>query len=251
MYQRPLCQQGDAGPSDGAQRGVRRTGSESKPRMARPGLRTGSPAGSTLAKREVVAPAHVEAVGIDEAGRVPVGRRQEDHDDVAGPEKMPVDIELLEHVAVDELHRRVEADDLLDGRAAQLGVAPQPGLLGGMIEEGGEPVADQIGRGEEPREEEQGDGGEQLLVGEEPVLGLGDEGGEEVVGRLLAAAGDELDEVGVQLVAGPLYLGQGLRRAVEGVGGDEGRPRRGRPAGRAARPRWPPPGAAGPPWWAG
>src|SRR5436305_5408790 len=61
---------------------------------------------------EVVGAAEVEAVGIGEAGRVPVRPGQEGQDDVALPEEMPVDLEVLQRVAVDELHRGVEAEDL-------------------------------------------------------------------------------------------------------------------------------------------
>ena len=101
------------------------------------------------------------------------------------------------------------------------GAAQRRACSSGWSKSADEPVADQVGRGEEAGEEQQRDGGEQLVLVEEAVVGLADEVGEQVVGRLLAPPGDQVDEVGVELVAGPLDLGQLLRRALEGVGRDE------------------------------
>src|SRR5262245_23257422 len=87
-----------------------------------------------------------------------------------------------------------------------------------MVEQRHEAVADQIRRGQEAGEEEQRDGGEELVLVEQAVVGLTHEIGEEVVGRFLAPPGDQLHEVGVELVTGPLDPAVRLRRAVEGVG---------------------------------
>src|SRR2546421_6137599 len=61
---------------------------------------------------EVVGAGDVEAVGIGEAGRVPVGRGQQGHHGLARGQAGPADLQVLGDVAVDELHPRIEAQEL-------------------------------------------------------------------------------------------------------------------------------------------
>ena len=66
----------------------------------------------------------IEPVRILEHVRIPVGRAQKEHDVVAFPQRNAAHLAVGEHAPKIRLHRRVESEELLDGRRDQARVIP-------------------------------------------------------------------------------------------------------------------------------
>ena len=99
---------------------------------------------------------------------------------------------------------------LLHAGAHQAGVGPEAVDLRRVAEQGQHPVADQVHGGLEAGHEQQGDGAEQLGVGEPVALGLGrDQGAEQVGAGVAPALLDQVGEVPEQLHAGGHALHEG------------------------------------------
>ena len=222
------------------------TGSVSRPRRVKVGRRVGGAASSIVGKAsssalkamaafharqrraqavmDAAAEGHVlagvagdvEAVRLGEGRGIAVGRAQDQQDFVAFPDLVAEQVEILHGDALVDLHRPVEAQELVDRRADQLGLAPQQGELVGRAQQRQHAVADQV-HGRFVARHQQQLGERDDLAGRDAVA-VDIDGGErrqKIVARLATA------------------LGQKARR-------DRSAGRRGR---RRSRPR--PPGCAG------
>ena len=88
---------------------------------------------------------HVEAIRVVEGPRVPVGAAEQGEDRIARLDHYVVEVDVLERTAAVELDGAVPAQQLLDGALQQRAVLAQPLHLVGVVEQGQEPVADEVG----------------------------------------------------------------------------------------------------------
>ena len=128
------------------QRRAREQGLEGDPAFQAPELRADAVV-VTVAEREMVdrRPPHVEAIGVGEVARVPVGRGQHRHHELAAADRLAGAGDVLGGHPADELHGAVVAEELLDGVPDEPRLAPEPLQLIRMPQERGEAVAEQVG----------------------------------------------------------------------------------------------------------
>ena len=72
----------------------------------------------------------VQSMRLGEGGGIAVGRSQDQQDFVSFPDLVAEEVEILHGDALGDLYRPVEAQELVDRRADQLGPAPQAGRAG-------------------------------------------------------------------------------------------------------------------------
>jgi hypothetical protein len=77
---------------------------------------------------------NVESMRLREGGGIAVGRSQDQHDFVSFPDLVAKEVEILHGDALGDLHRPVIAQELVDCRADQFGLAPQEGELLGCAQ---------------------------------------------------------------------------------------------------------------------
>ena len=117
-----------------------------------------------------------------ELGGVAVGGAEAGHDQVTGGDGHALDLQRLQGDAAGELHRAVEAQELLDGVGVEGRVVDQAAKLIGVVEQGVHAVADEVHRGLVAGEEQEHHVLQQLRVGELLAVLFGmDHGGEDVV----------------------------------------------------------------------
>jgi hypothetical protein len=113
------------------------------------------------------------------------------------------DLRVLQHPPLEHLERGVVAHQLLDGRARQRGVGPEPLELVGVAEQRPPSVAGDVHRGLVARVQQEHAGPDQLVLGEALAL-LEDLGQprDQVLARMAPALPRELTEVRRELLAG-------------------------------------------------
>jgi hypothetical protein len=162
----------------------------------------------------LVRAADVQDVGPVEDGLVAVRRTHDDDRGLPGLELDVVQPEVLLHDAGQVVVRRVVADQLLDGSADQARVVDEEVPLVAVPLQGGEPVAQQVGRRLTAAEEDEQVHRDELVLGHRLVVAVVEEqpgqlgsltGGPEVV--------DHLADVGPERVDGLVGLAQA--RVVE------------------------------------
>ena len=162
---------------------------------------------------------HVETIRIGEMLGIPVGRADDGDDHGVLGDPLAPHLDLRRRPAPRALHGTVEAQELLDARLDQRRIGLEHPELVRVLEEGEEPVADQVDRGLVPGDEEEHAGGDQLTLAELVALFLGrDEAGEQIRLRILPARGDE----GAEIV-GEGKAGVPAARDDIGVGGQDAR----------------------------
>ena len=143
-------------------------------------------------QRRVRCPRDVEAVRLDEAERVTVGRTEE-HDGGVTIAPLALDHRPRRRDGPRRhLHRRVEAKDLLDGEIESFGFGEQQLALLGMVKQGAHAVGELVGRRlVAGRHQEQGVG-EQLVLGQRvTVVARRDHRRQQVIAGIGATAGHE------------------------------------------------------------
>ena len=88
----------------------------------------------------------IEAVRVGEARRVAAGGGEQAADGVAAAEAVAEGVGVLEREAGEEVERRVEAQQLLDGGGRGRGAGEEPGRIEPGGEDGGDAVADGVHR---------------------------------------------------------------------------------------------------------
>ena len=144
-------------------------------------------------------PRHVQAVRLVEGLRIAVGGAQRQDGGRAAPERDAVHFAVVDDAPQIELHRGIEAQQLLHrGRDPARVLAQQPHLLR-VLQERQHAVADQVGRGLVAGDEQQPQHGQHLAL-RQRVAGLFRlrEGADDVVARLAPAGLDDRQEVGVE-----------------------------------------------------
>ncbi|OLT26406.1 hypothetical protein BJF83_21315 [Nocardiopsis sp. CNR-923] len=131
-----------------------------------------------------VGPGDVEPVGVGEPGRVTVGRPDQAHHPLPARHRIPEHVRVLLGPPRGHLHGGVEAQDLLDGVLGQAGVGDQPVPLPPVAQQGHHPVADEVHRRLEPRDQQQAAHRGQLARRQTAVVVLGDQRREHVLARV-------------------------------------------------------------------
>ena len=128
------------------------------------------------------APVDVELVRPREHGRVPVGRVQHQVDPLPGPDRRPAVLQVLAGQPEDHLHRPVHPQQLLHRVRDPLGLCPEARRQGRVADEPQHAARDEVGGGLVPREEDEHEGVDDLVVAQvRPVAQQ--ELGEVVAGR--------------------------------------------------------------------
>ena len=154
----------------------------------------------------------VEAVRLREDGRIAVARAEQDDDLFALRDRRLGDLDVRRRGSRRQLDRRVVAQQLLDGGLDGGAVLEQVQLVA-VAQEREHAVADEVLRRLVSGDEDQDAQAEQLLLRQLLVVLLGgDERGQEVVARFLAAVLDEGPEVHAELRDRPHGLVQRVRR---------------------------------------
>ena len=163
------------------------------------------------AERDVVrrvAPGEIERVRVvAEVLGIVVGRAEDREDERTGLDALAVDLDVLQRDAPGELHRRVEAQELVDRVADEVGLRAQELELVGMAQECERSVPDQVD-GRLVAGDEQQDHLVAQLVGREAVAFLlgGDHRGQQVVGGLASLPLDRRVDVGDHVVGRAHHL---------------------------------------------
>ena len=155
----------------------------------------------------VLAP-HVQLLGIGKLVRIAIRRAQVEEEPGATSDGPPAQLHVLDGNAGHGLGRPVVAHELLDGQGGQARVGGQSRQLGGMPEQGHDPVADQVRRGFVPGEKQQHAGCHQLVLAESvlPPFG-GEHGSHHVVPGLGPARGHQGVKVAGHVDHGSLGAG--------------------------------------------
>ena len=143
----------------------------------------------------------VEAVRAGERALVAVGRLQHQEHAVPRPDRPAVAVVVLHHPADQDLDRALEPQHLLDGPVHQGRVGPQPGQLGRVPVQRDDGVAQQVGGGLVPGEQDQRAQRHQLRVVQAVavLVRTTQQQADHVLARLPAAPLDEPGQVVLQL----------------------------------------------------
>ena len=144
-----------------------------------------------------VRPPDVEAIGVLEDPGVSVRRAEEHRDHLAPRNRRARDLDaVLEHPALEELQRRIEADELLDrGLRGDLAL-DEPPPLGRVVEERRHAVSERVDGRLVACVQEHDDGRDDLVVREPAAVDARlDEPAHHVVARRAAALGDQVEHV--------------------------------------------------------
>ena len=156
------------------------------------------------AKRDVtiVASGNVEAIGLREVRRIPIGRADRGDDHRPFGDRAAVDLDVRVGDARRPLHRTVVPQQLLHRAVNQRRIVSQPAELVRMAQEGQHPIADEVDGRLMPRDEEQDAGGEQLPFAQLVARFFGgDQQAQQIVLWMAAALGEKTAEVVGQLAA--------------------------------------------------
>ena len=164
----------------------------------------------------VGAAADVEAVRVRELRGIAVCGTDAQVDRSARRDGNAADFRVDYRHAVAELHRRIEAQHLVDGGTHQLGIVEQAATLLGMLQKQVQPVADEIRRRLMPSIQDENAILQQFDFGEPFAVRLaGDEPRQHITLRMprpFPPACDQRREIGAELVHGSVPLREGLRR---------------------------------------
>ena len=138
----------------------------------------------SVAEREVRVriAAHVEAIRVVEMAWIAIGGRQGNGDELALPERLPPQFEILDNGAIGELDRTFEPQEFVDRRRHERRVVLQPFAFAGIAEKRHHRVPDQVGRGLMAGGEDQDAQRQQAVFVESASIFFGlDHGGDQVI----------------------------------------------------------------------
>ena len=153
------------------------------------------------AERRVVRAAEVELFGTIESQGVPIRGALEDEQGLAGFEMFPCNLSGLKRSTHVELHGTVPTKQFLDCGVCEFGVTSPPFHFVGVLEEGEETVANEVGRSLETCREQKNRSRDDLRIAE-PVLSFaaGDEPTQQVVLGRSTTFSQQVGEVPMRLV---------------------------------------------------